>query len=606
MVRQQWLNLNGLWDYAIVDRAATQPAQWDGHILVPFPVESALSGVMKPVNEKQRLWYRRVFTVPADWNIKSEYSNLKSVKRVLLHFGAVDWETTVWVNSKELGAHRGGYDAFSFDITDALKPSGQQEIIVAVWDPTDRGPQARGKQVLKPGGIMYTATTGIWQTPWLEPVSAAHIQSLQITPDFDNSAVSIQTAAVAAGGRSAEVKVEVLDDKAVIQEGRITSQTMTPAERLRPRITLKVPNAKSWSPDAPFLYGLRVTFLEDGKKTDEVTSYFGLRKIAVAKDDNGILRLCLNNKPLFQYGPLDQGFWPDGIYTAPTDDALRYDIEMTKALGMNMARKHVKIEPDRWYYWCDKLGLLVWQDMPSAHAGDAKTDKVRPGQEDAAKQFETELKAMIEQHWNHPSIVIWVPFNEGWGQHDTARYASLVKQWDPTRLVNEASGWTDRGAGDVKDIHSYPGPAVPKLEEKRASVLGEFGGLGLPVKGHTWQDEKNWGYRNFKTSSELTDAYLALLNKLHPMTGDQGLCAAVYTQTTDCEIEVNGFLTYDRALVKMDQAAITAAAKKLYTPPAKQGKTTTSSVWCPAFRLPAEAAPRRIRCIARFAKMNRT
>jgi len=558
MVRHQWQNLNGLWDYAITAKDAPQPTAWHGQILVPFPIESALSGVMKPLTDKQRLCYRRTFRVPGSWK----------GQRVLLHFGAVDWEATVWVNGKQLGTHRGGYDAFSFDVTDALKPSGDQELVVAVWDPTDRGPQARGKQVLKPGGIWYTASSGIWQTVWLEPVPASHIRDLRITPDVDQSAVTVQAQALSTGG-STELRVEILDRGRVIQQASVktTPATTSHPAQVAPQLTLRVPEPKLWAPDFPHLYELRISLLEDGKKVDEVESYFGLRKIAVAKDDKGINRLMLNNKPIFQFGPLDQGFWPDGLYTAPTDEALRYDIEMTKQLGFNMARKHVKIEPARWYYWCDKLGLLVWQDMPSANVGDAKSDKLRPGREADAQQFEAELQAMIQQRYNHPSIVMWIPFNEGWGQYDTPRIAQMVKKLDPTRLVNEASGWTDRGSGDVKDIHSYPGPAAPKLEEKRVAVLGEFGGLGLPIKGHTWQDERNWGYRSFKSSEELTDAYIGLIRRLRPMTGDQGLCAAVYTQTTDVEVEVNGLMTYDRALVKMDQAAIAAANKTVYTPP---------------------------------------
>ncbi len=393
MLRDTWQNLNGLWDYAIVDKDAPQPASWDGEILVPFPVESALSGVMKPVTEKQRLWYHRTFTVPGQWKDQ----------RVLLHFGAVDWEATVTVNGKELGTHRGGYDGFSFDITDALKPEGEQEILVAVWDPTDRGPQARGKQVLKPGGIMYTATSGIWQTAWLEPVAPSYIESLKITPDFDASAVTVTTHARTAAA-SVSVQVAVLDGTKELQKATITDSVGTSGAReVAPRLSLAVPDPKPWSPDSPFLYGLRVTLLEDGKPVDAVESYFGLRKVALGKDADGITRLMLNNKPLFEFGPLDQGFWPDGIYTAPTDEALRYDIEMTKALGMNLARKHVKVEPDRWYYWCDKLGLLVWQDMPGSGVGDDRTDKVRPGREEAARQFETEMKAMVEQHWNHPA-----------------------------------------------------------------------------------------------------------------------------------------------------------------------------------------------------------
>ena len=548
MERPEWQNLNGLWSYAIVAKDAAQPTAWDGEILVPFPVESALSGVMKPLSPEQRLWYRRSFAVPEKWR----------GQRVLLHFGTVDWEATVTVNGKELGTHKGGFDGFSFDITDALKPSGEQEIVVSVWDPTDRGPQAKGKQVLRPGGIMYTATSGIWQTAWLEPAPEPGIESLKITPDLDAGKVRVKVNARFTRPVTEAVRVVVV----VLEAGKeVASGKCEPGEEL----TLSIPDPHLWSPDDPFLYAVRI---EMG--LDSVTSYFGMRKIALGKDADGIQRLMLNNKPLFQFGPLDQGFWPDGIYTAPTDEALRYDIEITKALGMNLARKHVKIEPDRWYYWCDKLGLLVWQDMPGSGVGDANTDKVRPGREDAAKQFETEMKAMIDGRGNHPCIVMWVPFNEGWGQYDTPRLCEWIKQLDPSRLVNNASGWTDRKVGDVIDMHNYPGPGVPRLEANRAAVLGEFGGLGMPVKGHSWQDEKNWGYVSYKTAAELTEAYLTLLRKLHPMTGAGGLCAAVYTQTTDCEVEVNGLLTYDRAMVKMDQAAIATAAKKLYTPPAKR------------------------------------
>jgi hypothetical protein len=343
-----------------------------------------------------------------------------------------------------------------------------------------------------------------------------------------------------------------------------------PGQRLRVSLA-KTPETKLWSPESPYLYDLQVSLHEEkkGKKlarklVDRVKSYFGMRKISLGKDEKGIMRLMLNNKPQFMYGPLDQGFWPDGIYTAPTDEALKYDIEVLKKLGCNMMRKHVKVEPRRFYYWCDKLGLLVWQDMPNGekHVGRKEPDIQRIPE--SAKQFELELSRVIDAHRNHPCIVMWVPFNEGWGQYDTPRIVNLIKKWDPTRLVNNASGWADRKVGDVHDVHKYPGPKAPENEPKRAAVLGEFGGLGLPIKGHTWQDEKNWGYRKYQTSEELTDAYLALLEKLKPLIKNS-LSAAVYTQTTDVEIEVNGFMTYDRAMIKMDAEKITKANKSLYS-----------------------------------------
>jgi len=569
LVRKQWLNLNGLWDYAITAKDAPQPTRWDGQILVPFPVESALSGVMKRVSETNRLWYRRTFTVPRTWN-------LKSGRRVLLHFGAVDWETTVWVNGREVGAHRGGYDAFSFDITDALKPQGEQEIVVAVWDPTDAGTQPRGKQFRNPHGIWYTPTSGIWQTVWLESVNNAHIERLRIVPDVDAGAVNIEIHAVSPAGSASgatEADIAVFDGGRRVARGvaAVTLTVKQPSVVGRARISLPAP--KLWSPDSPHLYGLKITLRNERRVVDEIESYFGLRKIAVARDASGVNRLFLNNQPLFQFGPLDQGFWPDGLYTAPTDEALRYDIEMTKRLGFNMCRKHVKIEPARWYYWADKLGLLVWQDMPSGDKYIGPKDPDITRSPESAAQFERELRAMVEGLYNHPSIVMWVPYNEGWGQWDTCRIVNLIKQWDPTRLVNNASGWADRGCGDVNDLHKYPGPAAPPREEKRAAVLGEFGGLGLPLKGHTWQDEKNWGYKSFKTPEELTTAYLDLIEKLRPLVTDKGLAAAVYTQTTDVEIEVNGLMTYDRAVVKMDEATVCNANLSVYrTAPGRAGQ----------------------------------
>ena len=545
-VRGEWVNLNGLWSCAIKPKEAPQPTEFDGQILVPFPVESALSGVMKRVDEKQRLWYRRTFEIPAKW----------AGRRVLLHFEAVDWEAVVSVNGKEAGTHRGGYDPFTFDITDMAKPDGPQELVVAVWDPTDTGYQPRGKQVRKPEGIWYTPTTGIWQTVWLEPVPEIRIDDLRIMPDIDKSKVKLT---IDGTKLTAAHKLQ-----AVVLDGNIEIARATGKDN----VELAISKPVLWSPDAPHLYELKLTLLDgDGKPVDEVSSYFGMRKISVGPDEKGVTRLLLNNKPLFQFGPLDQGFWPDGLYTAPTDKALRYDIGITKKLGFNMIRKHVKVEPQRWYSWCDKMGVLVWQDLPSGDLDAKKGKEDLERTPESVKQYEYELTQMIATHYNSPCIVMWVPFNEGWGQFDTARIVELVRKLDPTRLVNNASGWTDRQAGDVHDIHAYPGPASPQPEPRRAAVLGEFGGLGLPLSGHTWQAEKNWGYRSFKTPEELTEAYLGLLSQLRLLTGDPGLSAAVYTQTTDVEIEVNGLMPYDRALIKMDADRVTAANNKLYGPP---------------------------------------
>ena len=556
MVRADWTNLNGHWKYAVLPKDAAQPGEWDGEILVPYCIESALSGVMKSVGSDQRLWYRRSFFL----------KELANGPRTLLHFGAVDWEAAVWVNGKEAGSHRGGYDAFWFDITDHLQ-EGQNEIVVAVLDPTDKGYQPRGKQVLEPRGIWYTAVTGIWQTVWLETVPSAHIVSLRTTTDPLASTARIDVSVVGDSGASLSGRVSTLGQEIAAATAKIGESLSFEFEDPRP-----------WSPVDPFLYDVEVVLRGgDGEVIDAVKSYIGLRSIEVAKDDAGVPRLFLNGKPLFQYGLLDQGWWPDGLYTAPTDEALRYDIQVTKALGFNMARKHVKIEPQRWYYWCDRLGLLVWQDMPSGDAYIGGKDPDITRSDESAQNFERELRAMIDGFHDHPSIVMWVPYNEGWGQWDTGRITNLIKEWDPTRPVNSASGWTDRGTGDVFDIHSYPGPAMPPLEEKRAAVLGEFGGLGLPVSGHTWQDEKNWGYRSFKTPEDLTAAYTGLLKRLKPLVW-KGLAAAVYTQTTDVEIEINGVMTYDRAQIKMPVLAARRAALPLYaTPPTVIELASTSA-----------------------------
>jgi len=551
MVRADWTNLNGLWDYAITARNAAKPAQFDGKILVPFPVESALSGVKKPLLPTQRLWYRRTFAAP----------DLAGGKRLLLHFGAVDWESTVSVNGKEMGTHPGGYDSFSYDITDALK-SGENELIVSVWDPTGTNGGAKGKQNLgsmqNPGGIMYTPCSGIWQTVWLEPVPAARIAGLKILPDVDQKRVTVQVQSV--GGRTDAVDANYFEATAFDGEQQIGGNAGP-----NPGLVISVPQPKLWTPDSPHLYRLRVRM-----GNDTVESYFGMRKISIGKDEKGITRLLLNDEFVFQSGPLDQGFWPDGIYTAPTDEALKYDIEITRKLGFNATRKHVKIEPERWYYWCDRLGLLVWQDMPSGGAGRGgnRRNDGTPASPASAAQFEGELKAMIEQHANHPSIIMWVVFNEGWGQYDTARLVEWVRKLDPTRLVNNASGWTDRACGDVIDMHSYPGPASPNPQETRAAVLGEFGGLGLPVEGHKWVDLA-WGYRGMSSMKQLNNKYIDLWRGVWDLRQSKGLSAAIYTQITDVETESNGLLTYDRKVIKVDveKTAAAIADGKFPAPP---------------------------------------
>jgi beta-galactosidase/beta-glucuronidase len=548
MVRKDWINLNGLWDYAVLERDKQKPDGFEGKILVPFPIESVLSGVRRVLQPHQYLWYRRSFHTP----------DLSEGRRLLLHFGAVDWEATVFVNGKEVGTHRGGYDSFVFDITELVRPDGENELMVRVWDPTEDGPQARGKQLRsafeEPKGIYYTPCSGIWQTVWLETVPSTYIKGLRIVPDIDHGMVKV-TALVEGGTEGIEVKVSASDGEKVVAAGR---------GRPNDEIPIIIDHPKLWWPDNPFLYGLRVELVSGGRDIDGVDSYFGMRKVSIGKDKKGITRILLNDDFVFQIGPLDQGYWPDGIYTAPTDEALRFDVEMMKAFGFNMVRKHVKREPDRWYCWCDRLGILVWQDMPSGAVGrEASGDREGfPISAEAARQFEGELKAMVEQLFNHPSIIMWIAFNEGWGQYDTARIVRYVKELDPTRLVSGSSGWFDRKVGDLIDIHSYPEPSSPKPEDERAAVLGEFGGLGLVIDGHTWTG-KGWGYRSFPDKESLTNAYLKLWERAWELKDSHGLSGAVYTQLTDVETECNGLLTYDRKVVKLSIEEVAAAIQKL-------------------------------------------
>jgi beta-galactosidase/beta-glucuronidase len=553
MVRENWKSLNGLWDYAIISSAEPMPESFQGKILVPFAVESALSGVGKNVGPDNVLWYRTKFTIPSTFR----------KKKVLLHFEAVDWSAEVYLNGVKIGTHQGGYDPFTFDITSFIKES-EQLLVLQVYDPVDNGPQPRGKQVLKPESIWYTSVTGIWRTAWIEAVPETYISSTKQVPDIDKKILSI------------DVKVENPEPGDIVRVsasdgGKVISEKEAAAGE---GIVLPVNDPKLWSPDSPFLYDLKISVLRKGKVTDEVKSYFAMRKISLKPDENGVLRMMLNNKFVFQYGPLDQGWWPDGLYTAPTDEALLYDIQKTKAMGFNMIRKHVKVEPARWYYHCDKTGVLVWQDMPSGDLGGGQwgtnpgleggVDKTRT--EASEKIYRTEWNAIIDYLYNFPCIVVWVPFNESWGQFKSAEITAWTMQKDPSRLVNSASGGNFHSVGHILDLHNYPGPEMPKAEifgSKQAIVLGEFGGLGLPLEGHTWVDKNNWGYRSFTDADALFKTYSGYLDRIANYIG-RGLSAAIYTQTTDCEVECNGLMTYDRKVVKVQEEKLKSAAQKLY------------------------------------------
>lgn len=548
MERTEWKNLNGLWDYAIIEKGKHTPSVFDGKILVPFAVESSLSGVAKTVGAEKELVYRRSFDVPSSWK----------GKKVLLHFGAVDWKTDVWVNDVKVGSHTGGFTPFSFDITEALQGKNNT-LLVKVWDPTDKGYQPRGKQVSRPEGIWYTPVTGIWQTVWLEPVSESYIQDLRITPDIDNSLLSLKALVKDATSKDL-VEVKVFDGQQLIAQGKSINGEC---------VQVAMPeNTKLWSPESPFLYTLKVSLKQNGKLVDEVSSYAAMRKYSSKRDANGIVRLELNNKSLFQFGPLDQGWWPDGLYTAPTDEALLYDIQKTKDFGFNMIRKHIKVEPARWYTYCDKLGIIVWQDMPS---GDRNpewqnrkyfegTEMKRSAESEAC--YRKEWKEIMDALYSYPCIGTWIPFNEAWGQFKTPEIVEWTKQYDPTRLVNPASGGNHYTCGDMLDLHNYPAPELYLYDAQRATVLGEYGGIGWVVQGHIWEPDRNWGYIQFNSSKEVTDEYVKYAEKLYDLI-PRGFSAAVYTQTTDVEVEVNGLMTYDRKVIKLDEKRVCEINRKL-------------------------------------------
>lgn len=551
--RDQWQNLNGLWEYAIVSKEADEPQKFDGKILVPFAVESSLSGVGKPVLPEQKVWYKRSFSVPAGWNGQN----------VLLHFEAVDWEATVWVNGKLAGTHKGGSTAFSFDVTRYLK-KGEQELVVSVWDPTDTEAQSRGKQVLDPKGIWYTPVTGIWKTVWLEPVGKTAMRSVYPISDIDKGQLALHPEVSGIKGGE-ELRVHVLKNNKLVAEKSFS---------LAGPVVLDIPSPQLWTPDSPELYQLKLALYRNDKLLDEAGSYFAMRKISMVKDDQGFQRVQLNNETIFQYGTLDQGWWPDGLLTPPSAEAMRYDLEVLKTMGFNMLRKHIKVEPSLYYYYADSLGLLVWQDMVSGfktakrseqHVNwSAAEDWMRP--QESARQFEAEMKEEIDQLKFFPSIVTWVIFNEGWGQYETKRVVEWSMAYDPTRIIDGVSGWTDRECGHMIDIHQYPGPGMEPAAKNpgRVVVLGEFGGLGLPVEKHLWNPNmRNWGYRTYSSEPELLTEYAKLIHNLGPMR-HKGLSAAVYTQTTDVEGEVNGLMTYDRKVIKMDPDLLRILHAPLY------------------------------------------
>ena len=565
MVRSVWQNLNGLWDYAITPVAATEFAS-EGQILVPFAAESSLSGVGRRVGKENILWYERTFTIPSSWKGKD----------VLLHFGAVDWKTEVWVNGTLVGTHSGGYDPFTFDITAELKKSGKQTIRVKVWDPTDNSFSPRGKQCNVPSGIWYTPVTGIWQTVWMEPVAGTHIDSYYAVSDIYGGKVGVEVATTGLL-ESDEIKVEALEGAVGYSAETPSATVVASAVAKGGKAVVTIPDANLWSPERPYLYGLRISIVRDGKVIDTVNGYTALRKVGTMVDTWLYKRLTINDKPIFMFGPLDQGWWPDGLYTAPTDEALKYDIVKTRDWGWNMIRKHIKVEPARWYYWCDVLGICVWQDMPSIadHSGKmlaTRDPEIAAGQRNkwASDSFLGGTDSRIPPQWKEnyykewadiitalkcfQSIVVWIPFNEAWGQFDTPRVVTFTRKMDPTRLINESSGGNFALCGDIQDCHHYPHPMMRAFEGKLVNVVGEYGGIGYPVKGHTWQDDANWGYGAVKENgAQVLADYRQYADMLKTLI-KTGCSAGVYTQTTDVEIEVNGIMTYDREVVKIDEA----------------------------------------------------
>lgn len=584
--RKEWRNLNGLWNYAITAPALERPTKMDGQILVPFPVESRLSWVARKLKPDGRLWYRRSFTVPATW----------SGQRIMLNFGAVDYEAQVRVNGAHVGAHKGGFDPFGFDITDYLK-AGDNELLVEVADPTSASTQPRGKQSLDPSGIWYTPVSGIWQTVWLEPVPKLHIADIRATPDIDRGVVDVDVALSNWASDTDAVRLTASSG------GKVVASTILRGNR---HASLPIPNARLWSPGDPFLYDLKAELITvrdpyageqdrdrsaydarfthaeatryaaaqpTGSVRDTVGAYFAMRKISVGPGKvNGQPVLLLNNKPLFHNGTLDQGWWPDGLLTPPSEDAMKSDLVFLKQAGFNMVRKHIKVEPARYYHDADRLGMMIWQDMPSGGgedqfvAGTSQSQAVFPSATIA--DHVSELTRMIGTLRAFPSIVLWVVNNEGWGQFDSATLTRLVKGLDPSRLVDANSGWTDVApdASDLFDIHTYEDkPNLPTRQSRRAIVLGEYGGVGLAVAGHVWRPSKdNWSYQVAGGEADYLTRYRRKMEEVVRQARDHGLSAAVYTQTSDVEDEINGLLTYDRAEPKASAKALADIAAPLW------------------------------------------
>lgn len=538
MERSEWQNLNGLWNYAILPAGHAETQNYDGKMLVPFPVESSLSGVMKELGKDNELWYQKTFSVPSGWKGRN----------ILLHFGAVDWKAEVYLNDIKIGTHTGGYTPFDFDITPYLK-SGEQKLVVKVWDPTDESYIPRGKQNKKGSSIWYTPVSGIWQTVWLEPVNKKYITSVVPVPDIDKKSLTVKISAQNTQ-TSDIIQVTLKDNGNIIATAKgVAGQALD----------VSVPDMKLWSPDSPFLYDMEVALLDKGKVVDKVSSYAAMRKVSTHKDKDGIFRIQLNNKDYFNFGPLDQGWWPDGLYTAPTDEALAYDIKKAKEWGYNMIRKHVKVEPARWYTYCDRLGIMVWQDMPNGDVSPKwQMHTYFDGKEnvrsiESENNYKKEWKEIMDCLMPYPSIVTWVPFNEAWGQFKTKEIVDWTKNYDPSRLVDPASGGNHYlRVGDMLDFHKYPNPKLMMYDPDRVTVLGEYGGIGMPVPEHLWQTKKNWGYVQFKNAREVTDEYVKYGEQLLNLV-NRGLSGAVYTQTSDVEGEVNGLMTYDRKVIKVEE-----------------------------------------------------